>query len=133
MESYEQIQTQIADLQKQADAMRKQEVAAAIKEIKRLVSLYNLEAADLGMAAGGLSKKAASAKGAQLAKARSAKAKLAKPAKKMVKKSGDKRASVAPKYRDSDDSALTWTGRGKPPRWLSSKIAAGASKESFLI
>ena len=37
------------------------------------------------------------------------------------------RASVAPKYRDPD-SGSTWSGRGKPPRWI-----AGKEREKFLI
>ena len=41
--------------------------------------------------------------------------------------------SVAPKYRDPQNPENTWTGRGKPPRWLASAMAAGKSKESFLI
>lgn len=35
--------------------------------------------------------------------------------------------SVAPKYRDPQ-SGSTWSGRGKPPRWL-----AGQNRDAFLI
>ncbi len=124
MQTFEQIQQQIVDLQKQADAMRKQAMAAAIKEIKRLVSLYSLGYADLGLVP-------QSAKGS----AGAVKAKTEKPAKakKGIKKSStDKRAAVAPKYRDNE-TGQTWTGRGKPPKWLAAKLAAGATKESFKI
>ncbi len=124
MQTFEQIQQQIVDLQKQADAMRKQAVMAAIKEVKRLVNLYNLGMADIGLAIGSASKK--------IAKVASAtKNKSSKPVK-AAKKSSDKRAAVAPKYRDSE-TGQTWTGRGKVPTWLATKIAAGASKESFKI
>lgn len=45
-----------------------------------------------------------------------------------------KRGSVAPKYRDPDNAANTWTGRGRMPRWM---VAAtkkrGVKKEDFLI
>ena len=27
----------------------------------------------------------------------------------------------------------TWTGRGKPPKWLSAEIAAGSTLEDFLV
>ena len=37
------------------------------------------------------------------------------------------RAGVAPKYRDPD-SGNTWSGRGKPPKWI-----AGQEREGFLI
>ena len=42
-------------------------------------------------------------------------------------KVGRPRAGVAPKYRDPD-SGSTWSGRGKPPRWI-----AGQDREKFLI
>lgn len=37
------------------------------------------------------------------------------------------RASAVPKYRDPE-SGNTWSGRGKPPRWI-----AGRDREKFLI
>lgn len=126
MQTFEQIQQQIVNLQKQADTMRKQAVSAAIKEVKRLVNLYSLGLADLGMGAGSSAKKSATAPKSQKA------TKAAKPTKAAKKPSGDKRAAVAPKYRDNE-TGQTWTGRGKSPTWLAAKIAAGASKESFKI
>jgi DNA-binding protein H-NS len=42
-------------------------------------------------------------------------------------KAGRPRAGVAPKYRDPA-SGSTWSGRGKPPRWI-----AGQDREKFLI
>lgn len=124
MQTFEQIQQQIVDLQKQADAMRKQAMTAAIKEVKRLVNLYSLGYADIGITVGGtpVKKRAAATKAA----------KFAKPVKAVKKSSSDKRAAVAPKYRDSE-TGQTWTGRGKAPTWLATKIAAGATKESFKI
>ncbi|CUJ63887.1 H-NS histone family protein (plasmid) [Achromobacter sp. CF-sbj1-Ac2-l] len=43
-----------------------------------------------------------------------------------------KRAPVAPKYRNQA-TGDTWSGRGKPPRWLSAAERAGTSREAFLI
>lgn len=40
---------------------------------------------------------------------------------------------VAPKYRDPNQPANTWSGRGKRPRWLNAKLSAGASLDDFLI
>lgn len=131
MQTFEQIQQQIVDLQKQAEAMRKQAVSAAVKEVKRLVNLYSLSIADLGLAASASTKKAATALKAKATKASKAD-KPAKAPKAVKKSSGDKRAAVAPKYRDSD-SGQTWTGRGKAPTWLAAKLAAGATKEQFKI
>ncbi len=123
MQSFEQIQAQIADLQKQADAMRKQAMAAAVKEIKRLVNLYSLGLADIGMSVTSPTKVAAKTKSAPKKVAKAAKAKKA---------SSDNRAAVAPKYRDGE-TGQTWSGRGKAPTWLAAKLAAGATKESFRI
>ena len=37
------------------------------------------------------------------------------------------RSGVAPKYRDPE-SGSTWSGRGKPPKWI-----AGQDRDNFLI
>jgi len=42
-------------------------------------------------------------------------------------KVGRPRASVAPKYRDPE-TGNTWSGRGKPPKWI-----AGQDRDHFLI
>ena len=48
-------------------------------------------------------------------------------------RSGTRRgATVAPKYRNPE-TGETWTGRGKPPRWMAAQVAAGKTKEDFLI
>ena len=40
---------------------------------------------------------------------------------------------LAPKYRDPDDTANVWAGRGARPRWMEARIRAGARQEDFLI
>jgi DNA-binding protein H-NS len=35
-----------------------------------------------------------------------------------TRRGGRGKGSVAVKYRHPDDSSLTWTGRGRRPRWL---------------
>lgn len=40
---------------------------------------------------------------------------------------------VKPKYRDPESPWNTWTGRGKMPLWLASKIRFGHSPTDFLI
>mgnify|MGYP001170108481 CR=1 FL=1 len=105
----------IAALQAQRDALDSQikqalqaQRAGAIAEAKKIIQQFDLNARELGLANSG-----ASAVGR--------------------KASGDARASVAPKYRDPQNPENTWTGRGKPPRWLATAMAAGKSEESFLI
>jgi len=41
--------------------------------------------------------------------------------------------SIPPKYRNPDDPAQTWTGRGKKPAWFLDALEAGHSEESMLI
>ena len=44
------------------------------------------------------------------------------------------KGSVAPKYRDPANPQNTWTGRGRPPRWLAAALKGkGVKKEDFLI
>ena len=46
---------------------------------------------------------------------------------------GYKLGKVAPKYRNPDNPAETWAGRGQQPKWLASRIAQGRKLEDFLI
>jgi DNA-binding protein H-NS len=44
------------------------------------------------------------------------------------------KGSVVPKYRDPKNPENTWTGRGRPPRWLAAALKTrGVKKEDFLI
>ena len=45
----------------------------------------------------------------------------------------DKRSAVSPKYAPPENPGSTWTGRGKPPKWLAEMEAAGRKREEFLI
>ncbi|WP_127902295.1 H-NS family nucleoid-associated regulatory protein [Solirhodobacter olei] len=38
---------------------------------------------------------------------------------------GRKRGAGAPKYRHPENPDLTWTGRGRKPKWIEAHIAAG--------
>jgi DNA-binding protein H-NS len=40
---------------------------------------------------------------------------------------------VAPKYRNPDNPAETWAGRGLRPRWLTAAMKGGKSLEDFAI
>lgn len=43
------------------------------------------------------------------------------------------RKPVPARYHNPENTAETWTGRGKQPRWLAAKISDGANLEDFLI
>jgi DNA-binding protein H-NS len=47
---------------------------------------------------------------------------------------GERKGSVAVKYRDPKDPANTWTGRGRMPRWLvAATKGRKAKREDFAI
>jgi DNA-binding protein H-NS len=46
---------------------------------------------------------------------------------------GDRRGPVAPKYRNPENPAETWAGRGLRPRWLTAAIKGGKEQDDFLI
>lgn len=48
MSQYAKLKAQIADLQVQADEVRRQEVAAVIADVQRMIAEYGLTAQDLG-------------------------------------------------------------------------------------
>ena len=48
-------------------------------------------------------------------------------------RSAAKGRTVAPKYINPENSAETWSGRGRKPKWLVAKIAKGAEIEDFAI
>lgn len=41
--------------------------------------------------------------------------------------------AVAPKYRHPQNSELTWTGRGKQPKWVAEHMAGGKKLSDLLI
>jgi DNA-binding protein H-NS len=46
----------------------------------------------------------------------------------------DRRArAVSPKYRNPENSAQVWTGRGHRPKWLQEQLAAGRELSEFAI
>lgn len=47
------------------------------------------------------------------------------------KKSG--KAAVAPKYQHPENPTLTWSGRGRQPKWFKEGIESGKSVDDFLI
>ena len=50
-----------------------------------------------------------------------------------VVEKGDKRSAVEPKYAHPENSGLTWTGRGKAPKWVVEFEATGKSRDELLI
>lgn len=46
---------------------------------------------------------------------------------------GKTRGAGAPKYRHPENPDLTWTGRGRKPKWVEAHIAAGKDIEELEI
>lgn len=103
-QTFQDIQAQIADLQKKAAEMKASETAAALDDITSKMNAYGITIADLQQ--------------------------RIKPTKTKVAKSGS--ANPAPaKYRGPNGE--TWSGRGLMPRWLSGLVASGRTREEFAI
>lgn len=110
------LQSQIASLQKQAEEIRTKEFEATVVEIRQKMQAFGITIKDLqstkikAKAKAGRKPKGASDKPAKAKKAVSA---------------------VAAKYRGPNGE--TWSGRGLTPKWLASLVAAGGTKEQYLI
>lgn len=103
MPTYQELRSQIEKLQTQAEEMRQKEIKDSIAEIRKKIGDLGLTAADLGLV------------------------KTRKARKVVVRKKSSKA-----KYRDPASGA-TWTGRGRPPRWITDAEAKGKKRESFAV
>lgn len=102
MTSYAAIKQQIAKLEAQAAALRNQEAAKVIAAIRQHVVDFELSPEDIFPSL-------------RMANAKSKKA----------TKPGE------PKYKDPKTGA-TWTGRGKPPKWIAAATKNG-TRDQFLL
>ena len=115
------VDAQLAKLRKQREAIEAKEKALLAKandkviaEIVALAKKHNVTIDDLGDAMD-TAKRKRSAKGTRHVEKAASKA----------AKTGDKRAKVAPKYRNPNDANQTWTGRGISPAWVKALKDAG--------
>lgn len=114
------IQTQIEKLQKQANEIKSKDFTATVQDILAKMAAFGITVKDLQS---GKDK----SKAGRAAKGKTGAAKSVKAPKAARKASNP----VAPKYRGPHGE--TWTGRGLTPKWLSTLVAQGQSKDSFLI
>jgi DNA-binding protein H-NS len=113
--TYQQIQSQIKALEREAEALREREVRDVVGRIKEAIRVYGLTARDLGFG------------GARAASAARGKAVAVEAAPRKDVKKG----KVPVKFRDGTGN--TWTGRGSRPRWLRAAIEAGRKLEEFAV
>ena len=114
------IQSQIEKLQKQANEIKSKDFHATVQDILAKMAAFGITVKDLQSGKG-------KSKVGRVAKGKTGAAKSVKAPKAARKASNP----VAPKYRGP--SGETWTGRGLTPKWLSTLIAQGRAKDSFLI
>jgi DNA-binding protein H-NS len=118
--SYESIQKQIQKLQAQAKKLEVSHLARkskAVSQVRALMKKLNISMADLDHSVQNTAtnQKSRNTRSSETQKTLKA-----------------KRPPVPPKYKHPETHA-TWTGRGKPPKWLAGLIAQGRVKEDFLI
>jgi DNA-binding protein H-NS len=106
MKTYSGIKAEIARLEKEAERIKRSEVAGVIERIKQAIGAYGLTAADLGLAPGAPQKRNAG------------------------KTAGTRTGTTVgvAKYRDPA-TGKTWTGRGRPPDW----IVGAKDRDRFLV
>ena len=106
-QTYKQIQKQIEQLQRKAEALRNGEIKGVVERIKVAIAHYGLTAAHLGFESG-----RAGTKG--------------KPA---AKSAGKAKAKSSAKFADANGNA--WSGFGPRPHWLRDALQAGRSIDEF--
>ena len=111
-----QIESQIARLQREAEALKTKEASGVIKRIKEAIDHYGLTAADLGLGASRTRKASAPARAA---------------AKKAPRRAAAKKPAGIIKFRD--DSGNSWTGHGRAPRWFKEALDAGKTAEDLEV
>ena len=112
MSEYTELQSQIAALQKRADAILLAERQAAIETINELVSSFAILRTEISFA------------GASPAGGR----RRANATRKSHPSAGQ---TVPPRFRDTHGN--TWAGRGMQPQWIREALAAGATIDSFRV
>jgi DNA-binding protein H-NS len=60
-------------------------------------------------------------------------ARRSEEAERLVRKRGGLVEGAGPRYRNPDNPAETWSGKGKRPAWLEAALAAGKTLESLEI
>jgi DNA-binding protein H-NS len=104
MASLEEIKKQIAELQKQADAIVSQEREKIIAEIKQKLADFNILASDLGLS------------------------------KKSGKKKLGSSTATEPVIKYKNEAGDTWSGgRGRQPEWIKAIKAAGGDIEKYRV
>ena len=128
--TYIQLQEQIAQLQRAADALLAKEAVEVVTRIKLAITHYGLTPDDLFGASTAAAPTAPKVRKAATAKQtlKTAKAPIAKV---VAPITAAKKAPTPPKYRDEAGNA--WTGNGKRPRWFLAAMASGKTPKDLEV
>jgi DNA-binding protein H-NS len=110
--TYSQLMKQINNLQREAEDVRRKEIAGVVDRIKEAIDAYGLTAADLGLTAA---------------------PRAAKGTRKAGKASTKRKASKATAVKFRDEAGNVWGGRGPRPAWLRTALAAGKKLSDFAV
>jgi DNA-binding protein H-NS len=105
------LRQQISEMEKQAAELQKKNRPAVLAEVREQMAAYGITAEELSRPAPKVRPKAP-------------------PAKPTIPAKGKKLSSPA-KYRGPEGQQ--WTGRGSAPKWLNDLVAAGKTRDDFLI
>ncbi len=105
--TYAELQKQIAKLQNQAERMRKGSFDKAVGQIRDLMEKNEISIEQLT--------EALSTKG------------------KRGRKQAKAHSTAKPKYQSPSDPTLTWSGRGRKPKWVQKWVDGGNDLEKLLI
>jgi len=125
-----QIESQIAKLQREAQALRVKEVADVVGRIQQAIAHYGLTAADL-FGGKNLAPKKRLAGNALVGAAAGANSGAVKSAAKTANKVTEKKPPAPAKYRD--EAGHSWSGHGKRPNWYKAAIASGKTPQDLEI
>ncbi len=100
------IERKIKELQAQAEEIRRNE-QQGMEQLRAVIDKYRLGLGHLKMVMGGMSPQRST-------RSRS-------------------KSKTAPKYRNPDNTAIVWSGRGRKPFWIVSALKNGKTIDEFLI
>lgn len=134
--SLAQLNAQIEKLQRQAEALRAEEVAGVIARIREAIDHYGLTAADLGFGrAGGAAPKPRRRTGSPTkVRPKGLGARIAATPSAGKGRTGKRPGAKKPGViRFRDQAGNTWTGHGKRPNWFKAALDAGKTPDDLAV
>lgn len=135
--TFQQIQVQMAALQKQAEAAKKREVQKVVRDIKAAIAVYELTATDLGLEEPTSKTPSASRKSISITavesnqKVRKARKSVATPKASSPKRTASKKKTAKSTSGFADGAGNTWSGRGPRPKWFKDALEQGKTPDEL--